>query len=103
MATKKRVETVSLSSLSKSIDKAVSLASEKHGVDFQKGNVILNWEILGRILRERATLPDGQSRLDVAATITKNVAGIKGQPIVTMVGKDILVGFVERSGTPFGF
>ena len=98
MATKKRVETVSLSSLSKSIDKAVSLASEKHGVDFQKGNMILNWEILGRILRERATL-----RLDVAATITKNVAGIQGQPIVTMVGKDILIGFVERSGTPFGF
>ena len=34
MATKKRVETVSLSSLSKSIDKAVSLAGDKHGVSF---------------------------------------------------------------------
>jgi len=103
MATKKRVETVSLSSLSKSIDKAVSLASDKHGVTFEKGNVILNWEILGRILRERVELPAGQTRLDIAATITKNVAGIKGQPIVTRVGKDILIGFVERSGATYGF
>ena len=102
MATKKRVETVSLSALSKSIDKAVALASDRHGVTFDKGNLILNWEILGRILRDRE-LTGGQTRLDVAATIAKNVAGIKGQPIVTMVGKDILVGFVERSGAAFQF
>jgi hypothetical protein len=102
MATRKRVETVSLSSLSKSIDKAVSLAGDKHGVSFDKGNLILNWEILGRILRDRE-IAGGVSRLDVAATITKNVVGIKGQPIVTMVGKEILVGFVERSGATFGF
>jgi len=102
MATKKRVETVSLSALSKSIDKAVALAGDRHGVSFDKGNLILNWEILGRILREKE-LAAGETRLDIAATITKNVAGIKGQPIVTRIGKDILVGFVERSGGGFIF
>ena len=102
MATKKRVETVSLSALSKSIDKAVSLASDRHGVTFDKGNLILNWEILGRILRE-IDLAGKATRLDVATTITKNVAGIKGQPIVTKIGKDVLVGFVERSGGAFEF
>ncbi len=102
MATKKRVETVSLSALSKSIDKAVALASDRHGVTFDKGNLILNWEILGRILRE-IDLAGKATRLDVAATITKNVAGIKGQPIVTKIGKDVLVGFVERSGGAFEF
>lgn len=101
-STKKRVETVSLSSLSKSIDKAVSLATDRHGVVFDKENVILNWEILGRILREM-DLSGRDTRLDVAATIVKNVSGIKGQPVVTKVGKDILVGFIERSGGTFTF
>jgi len=103
MATaKKRVETVSLSALSKSIDKAVDLATNRHGVVFDKGNVILNWEILGRILREM-DLSGRETRLDVATTIAKNVAGIKAQPVVTKIGKDILVGFIERSGGTFTF
>jgi len=102
MATKKRVETVSLSSLSKSIDKAVGMATKRHGVSLDNDNVILNWEILGRILREM-DLSGKDTRLDVAATITKNVVGIKGQPVVTKFGKDILVGFIARSGSPFSF
>lgn len=103
MATaKKRVETVSLSSLSKSIDKAVRLATDRHQVVFEKGNVLLNWEILGRILREM-NVSGRDTRLDVAATIVKNVSGIKGQPVVTKIGKDILVGFIERSGRTFTF
>lgn len=100
--TKKRVETVSLSSLSKSIDKAIGLATDRHGVVFEKENVILNWEILGRILREM-DLSGRDTRLDVAATIAKNASGIKGQPVVTKIGKDVLVGFIERSGRTFTF
>ena len=99
--TRKRVETVSLSSLSKSIDKAIALASDRHGVVFDKENIIVNWEILGRILREM-DLSGRDTRLDVAATIVKN-SGIKGQPVVTKIGKDILVGFIERSGGTFRF
>ena len=102
MATaKKRVETVSLSALSKSIDKAVDLATNRHGVVFDKGNVILNWEILGRILRELNNLkPSGPT--EVAAAIAKS-AGLRGTPVATMIGKDILVGVIARETFGGGF
>lgn len=102
MATSRRVETVSLASLTKSIDRAVALAAKRHEAVFEKQNLILNWEILGRILREM-NADSGRTRLDVASTVLKAMPGVKGQPVVTKIGKDILVGFIERSGRPFSF
>ena len=100
MATSRTAEVVSVASLSKSIDKAIELAAKKHGVTFGSETLIQNWEILGRILREMNE--SGKlTRLDVAATVLKNVPGVKGQPVVTKVGKDIFVGFIERSGGSF--
>jgi hypothetical protein len=98
MATTRRAEMVSIAALSKSIDKAVALAAKRHDAVLEKDNIMLDWEILGRILREMSTAGGRQTRLDLATTIAKNVTGIKGQPVVTRLGKDILVGFIERGG-----
>ena len=102
MATGRRSEVVGVAALSKSIDKAVALAAKRHDVAFGGDNIILNWEILGRILREMQ-LGGRDTRLDVANTILKNVPGVKGQPVVTKIGKDILVGFIERVGNQYRF
>lgn len=98
----RRSEVVSIASLSKSIDKAVDLAAKRHNVVFGRENVIYNWEILGRILRE-VRAAGRQTRLDVASTVLKSLPGVKGQPVVTKVGKDILVGFIERVGRTMRF
>jgi hypothetical protein len=102
MATGRRTEVVGIAHLSKSIDKAVALAAKKHDVAFGGDNVIVNWEILGRILREMK-VGSGDTRLDVANTVLKNLPGVKGQPVVTKFGKDILVGFIERAGNQYRF
>ncbi len=89
-----RAQTVNLASLSKSIDKAVALASKRYDVTLGPGNVIHNWEILGRVLRDMNRLST-TGAIDVAATIAKG-AGLKGTPVVTKIGKDILVGVIAR-------
>ena len=91
-----RAETVSLDSLGKSIDKAVALAGRRYGVAFGNDNLILNWEILGRVLRELGNLKPG-GELDVAAGLAR-AAGLKGTPVATRFGKDILVGVIARGG-----
>ncbi|HEU4592008.1 MAG TPA: hypothetical protein VFS13_13965 [Steroidobacteraceae bacterium] len=90
MATK--AKSVSLASLSKSIDSAVKLAARRHGVTFDNTTTIRNWEILGRYLRE---LPVHGDAFDVAATIAKS-SGLKGTPVATKIGRDILVGIIAR-------
>jgi len=90
MATK--AKSISLASLSRSIDSAVKLAAKRHGVTFGGTTTIRNWEILGRYLRE---LPVNGDAFDVAATIAKS-AGLKGTPVATKIGKDILVGIIAR-------
>jgi hypothetical protein len=102
MATARRSEVVGIAALSKSIDKAVALAAKRHDVAIGGDNIILNWEILGRILKEMKA-GGRDTRLDVANTILKNVPGVKGQPVVTKIGKDILVGFIERVGNQYRF
>ena len=96
-----RAAVVSISNLSKSIDKAVTLAGRRHGVKLGGDNVIYNWEILGRILRELGDLAPGKT-LDVASTIAKG-AGLKGTPVATKFGKDILVGVIARDINVSGF
>lgn len=102
MAAARRSEVVSIASLSKAIDRAVDLAAKRHNVVFGSENVVHNWEILGRVLRE-VREAGRQTRLDVASTVLKSLPGVKGQPVVTKVGKDILVGFIERAGRTVRF
>jgi hypothetical protein len=90
----KRSSVVSLSSLSRSIDKAVVLAGKRHGVQIGGENIIYNWEILGRILRELNRV-DASEPVDIARTIAAS-AGLKGTPVATKIGRDILVGVIPR-------
>lgn len=89
-----RTAVISINNLSKSIDKAVALAGRRHGVDLGGQNIIYNWEILGRILRELGEIGPGKT-IDVASSIAKG-AGLKGTPVATKIGRDILVGVIAR-------
>jgi hypothetical protein len=94
-----RAKAVSVAALSKSIDRAVALAGKRHGVSFGSDNLIYNWEILGRILRELGELgSDGP--VEVAATIAKG-AGLKGTPVATKIGREILVGVIPQMDLRF--
>jgi hypothetical protein len=102
MPTSRRSQVVGIETLSKSINKAVALAAKRHDVVFGNENIILDWEILGRILREM-NLGGRETGLDVASTVLKNLPGVRGQPVVTRIGRDILVGFIERVGNRYRF
>ena len=94
-----RAKAISIAALSRSIDKAVVLAGKRHGVSLGGDNLIYNWEILGRILRELGDLGPG-GPLDVATTIAKG-AGLKGTPVATRMGRDILVGVIPQINVRF--
>lgn len=91
----RRAKVVSLQDLSKSVDKAVALATKRHGIKTDGGNVILNWDMVGRILREAHDL---ELAMDAATTISKavKVPGIEPQPTVSKLGGNILIGFIAR-------
>lgn len=95
----KRADVISTKDLSQSIDKAVAIAVKRHSVAAQPGTLVVNWEIIGRILRD---LADMNTAFAVATDITKGVKvqGIQGQPAVAKMGRDILVGFIERARLP---
>lgn len=95
-----RAEVICTKDLSQAIDKAVAVALKRHNVAAaQAGTLILNWEIIGRRLRD---LADMNKAFAVASEITKGVKlqGIQAQPAVAKLGRDILVGFIERARLP---
>jgi hypothetical protein len=96
----KRAQTVSVSKLVASIDKAVAqAAARRKGVPLEGETLINRWEIVGRIARERVELNDAFA---MATEITKaaNLQGLKATPAVTRIGGDILIGFVARGNLP---
>jgi hypothetical protein len=86
-----RAKSVSIGSLTKAIDAGVKLAAKRHGVTLGGETIIRDWDILGRLLRQRAGL--GVNPLDVAQTIAAG-GKLKGTPIAAKIGKDILVGVI---------
>lgn len=93
MATKRQAETVSLTSLSKSIDRAVELAAKRYGIEVENDNVILNWEFIGRQVRE-ATVAEEAQMLAAASSVARAVP--KAQPVVTRFMRRIFIGIVYR-------
>jgi hypothetical protein len=95
----KRADVISVKELSSSIDRAVKLAAERHRIKADPSNLLLNWEILGRILRE---FEDMNAAFNFATEVTKNVnlQGVKAEPAMLKIGRDILCGFIERAGLP---
>jgi hypothetical protein len=95
----RRAQTISVSKLVASIDKAVAQAAAQKGVPLQGETLINRWEIIGRIARERVDMNDAFA---LATQITKaaNLQGLKAQPAVSRIGGEILVGFVARANLP---
>ena len=84
MATK--AELISAAKLSAAVDKAVKIAAERHGVAVSDKNVILNWELIGRSLRNAALA--NSFATDVAGSVGTAI-GQKLQPATLQVGKQI--------------
>jgi len=89
-----RSEVVTVATLSKSIDKAVALAAKRYGVTLGNETILHRWDLVGRVIREMSR-PTASMPLDVASAIAKG-AGLKGTPVATKIGKDILVGVIAR-------
>ena len=92
---KRRADTISVRDLSKSVDRAVALAGKRHGVKTEPDNLIVNWEIIGRILRD---VQDANAAFEFANDVTRGVKvrGVRAQPVMFKLDRDILVGFIER-------
>ena len=93
--TSRKVQTVSVSKLISSIDKAIAHTAQRQGVKLGGETVINRWEIIGRVLSERVEINDA---FDLAKQVTQaaNVQGLKVEPVVSRIGRDILIGFVAR-------
>jgi hypothetical protein len=91
----RKAGSVQLSQLARSIESAVKIAAARQDVRVGGESFIHNWEIIGRVLRDKVTLDQAY---EVAREVTSRVSlpGVKIEPVVTRIGKDILVGFVER-------
>jgi hypothetical protein len=101
MPATKRPISVSAAMLSRSIDQAVARAAKQFGVNTVQPNLSLHWEIVGRIARE---LDVGQAfELATAISSAVKIKGIVPAPAILRIGKDILVGFVEREQLPRSF
>jgi hypothetical protein len=96
---KRRAQVVSTRDLSKSVDKAVALAVKRHKVKTATSNLVLNWEIIGRLLRD---VTDVNVAFQFASDVTKGVQlqGVSAQPALAKLDRDILVGFIERARLP---
>lgn len=93
----KKAESVSLSSVAKSVEKAVKIAATRLDLVVEKETLLDRWEIFGRRLKNATDL---NKAFQFAETVTKgvNTPGLKIEPIATRIGKDILVGFIDRGG-----
>jgi hypothetical protein len=98
----KRADVISAKDLSTSIDRAVAAAVKRHKVKAEPSNLLINWEILGRILRE---YEDMNAAFNFASEVSKNVElrGFKTSPAVCRINRDILVGFIEKANLPKQF
>ena len=88
---------VSARELSKVVDAAVKAGSARvAGAEAVSGPVIVKWELVGRVARN---LAQGQE-LATAITGELGKSGIKVQPAVLGVGKQIICGFFEPPNVP---
>lgn len=97
MVTKIKAEAISTARLSAAIDKAVQIAAERHQVVVSDTNLRINWELVGRRLRDAAKAQ--QFAIDVSKDVAKGT-GLNLQPSTLQVGKLIYCGFFEKIRMP---
>ena len=98
MATK-RAAVVSVTDLSRSIDRAVAIAAKRAAVKPEPSTLLLNWEILGRILREFEDL-NAADQFAREVTQAVKLKGVQADPAIVKIGRQILCGFIERGKLP---
>jgi hypothetical protein len=92
----KKVKVVAAKDLSRSVDRAVSVATKRLAIRAEKTTLQLNWEIIGRLLRTK----DIDEAFAFADEVSKRVAvgGIVAQPTCCKIDGFILAGFIEKMG-----
>jgi len=95
----RKAESVSLASVARAVDKAVKVAAARHELRVEDQTLIDRWEIIGRRLRDVADMNIAyRFASDVSGAV--KIPGIRVEPIVTRIGRDTWVGFIERSRLP---
>ena len=95
----RRAQSISVSKLLASVDKAVAQAVARKDIPLQGKTLINRWEIIGRIASERVEMNDAFA-MATEITKTANLQGLKAQPAVSRIGGQILIGFVARAELP---
>lgn len=90
-----KAATISVETLARSVESAVRIAAARHKLTVDKSTIIDRWEIVGRRLRD---VKDMNVAFAFAADVARGikVPGIKVEPIVSRIGRDIWVGFIDR-------
>src|SRR5262249_39582606 len=98
----KRADAISVTSLSKSIDRAVAMAVKRQDLKPMANNLSVHGQLMGRILRD---FDDANAAFSFATEVTRNVSvpGVRMEPAVFKLGPDILAGFIERVAVPQRF
>jgi hypothetical protein len=95
--TPERAQLVSARDLSKKVEAAVKSASARvAGAETAANPLIVKWELVGRRARN---LAQGEE-LAAAVTAELGKSGIKAQPAVLGIGKEIICGFFEPPNVP---
>jgi hypothetical protein len=97
----RKAESVSLAAIGRAVDAAVKVAAQRHELTVDRETLIDRWEIIGRRLRDVA---DMNIAFRFAQDVSKGVKvpGLKVEPAVARIGRDIWVGFIERGQIPKG-
>lgn len=88
----RRATVVSVGKLSDTIDKAISIAEERHNIGAESSNLLGPGRIIGRLIRE----PNVNAAFNAAVDITARVNalnGIEAVPAISKLGGRILMGF----------
>lgn len=95
----RKAEVLALGSIARSVDAAVKIAAARHNLTLDKDTIVDRWEIFGRRIRG---VTDMNSAYKFATDVTQSikVPGFSVQPIVSRIGRDTWVGFIERGRSP---
>jgi hypothetical protein len=78
------------------INKAVQLAEERLGIVNSSPHLVIRWDLVGRILRDRIKAESFAEEVSVQL----REQGLKVEPAVLIINKKIIAGFFERASVP---
>lgn len=94
-----RAAAVSVDTLARSVETAVRLAAVRHKLTVEKGTFIDRWEIVGRRIRDVRDMNVAFAFATEVARAVK-VPGVRVEPVVSKMGRETWVGFIDRSRLP---